>query len=199
MDKKKEIKNQPTDWSQRFIEMHEQGMTYSKIAEECGVTHQTVRKYVDEHTGKKKREYHRKILNCRTGQPFTPKENVKVLRLNSDIKDLKEELKSIQKLYKAGQSEISKLKIENTTLKTQVKKYEQEHKLYGEELQKLTDEKTKSLLTIQKMKSEGVETKALQAKYVNDHLTKLEKAGYKLVGLDKHGDTAEFPFSQFMY
>lgn len=199
MDKHSEIKSDSMDWSQKFIDMHKQGMTYNKIAEECGVTHQTVRKYVDEYTGKKKREYHRKILNCRTGQPFTPKENVKVMRLSSDIKDLKEELKSVQKMYKVGQSEIGKLKIENTALKSQVKKYEQEHKLYGEELEKIRDEKTKLILTTQKLKTEGIETKALRAKLVNEHMTKLETAGYKLVGVDKNGDTAQFPYSQFMY
>ena len=99
MDKTTDSKSDAVDMRKRFIQLHKEGNNYFKIAEICGVTHQTVRKYVDAEIGKPKRKYNRSVLNCSTSEPYVPKVHTKVLQLNTEIKDLKTELKSVQKLY----------------------------------------------------------------------------------------------------
>lgn len=169
-----------SDLLTRFNEMHNQGKVIREIAEECGVSGSTVRKYLRASTGKPPRAYKRSFLNCTTGQPFKSAESIKMSSLKVDNASIRKELREAEKKQLKSEKELSALKAEHRTL---TRKHNEAIEIIAqaeEEIKKLQAQKVKYSTTLQQIKTEGFETKSLKAQLINNHISEIEKKGFRI-------------------
>jgi len=191
----KTINQTKVRYLERFNELHKEGKLPREIAEECGVSDSTVRKYIRESTGKPTRAYKRSVLSCATGQPFISKESTKITALKSELKIAKAEIKENEKKYKKIDNELTKIKSENRDLARKNKDLTQKSTINEEEMQKIIKDYSKLKADVQKIKIHGYETKTLSTTVKNRMLDEFEEKGYYLTHTDHKSDL--IPCSQF--
>jgi len=177
----------------RFTELSKEGKSAREIGELCGVSDTCVRKYL--RGDKPPRKYKRTVLSCTSGKPYTSTESTKVTALREEIKNLKEQVRSNEKKYKKTDDELTKAKSEIRDLTKRYKEMTIKSNTYEEEAMKSYDEKTKLNATLQQIKIEGYETKALTRSISNKKIHDLESKGY-VITHPSHPDL-EYPWSKF--
>lgn len=200
MEKKSDSKrkSQPAnkvneDYVTRFIELSKEGKNAREIGEICGVSDTCVRKYL--RGDKPPRKYTRNVLSCTSGKPYVSAESTKVTALKEEIKSLKEQIRANEKKYKKTDDELTKAKSEIRDLTKKYKESTIKATTYEGEALKAIEDKTKLNATLQQIKIEGFETKALVKAISNKRLHEIESKGF-VITHPNHPDL-EYPWSKF--